>query len=798
MNGTIDRVVIIGSGTMGSGIAGHLANAGIRSCLLDIVPTELTESERAAGLTLESREVRNRIARNNRDAEVKKKKMPSIMRSDLAKFISVGNLEDDLEVLKNCDWVIEAVSEKLEVKRSVLNKIAAHIRPGTIVTSNTSGISIDRIAEEMPTEFQRYWMGAHFFNPARYMSLLELIPGRETLPEVVAFMQRFGEQTLGKSTILCKDTPNFIANRVGANRSASVLRLTKEMGLTFSEVDDLTGTVLGRPKTGTYHLYDMVGLDIGLATMRNIRDNILDEVERTYLNYPKELDQMLQERRLGDKTGGGFYLRKGRAYDMLDWKTWTYGPVVPASFPSYLAAQKEKNLAKRLEIFFESDDAGGRFVWAHMKDYLLRSAALIPEISDNILNIDRAMVLGFNYEAGPFGMWNGLDLPKYVKRMEREGSVIPAWLREMLSLGHESFYAAEGDTKLFYDIEAREYRPIPQQKDLITAATLKAEAPPVFQSASVTLWDMGDGVLGVQMHSPNSAINEEVTDGLRRAQEELEKDWVGMVIAGTGKNFCAGANLRSILERSEHGEYSHIEARMKEVSELYLRNKYSPKPVVAAPYGRTLGGGCEMVMHCSGVQAHGELHIGLVEFNVGLTPGYGGIKELTMRALARARQMPAVVQQEILLQVLQTIMHTKVSNNALEAQALDFLREHDGISLSAEWQLSQAKAKVLEMVRTGYRPPMEEELRCPGRNGNGILLQAIRALVDNGTFTEYDEIIARKIAYVITGGGVSTGERITERYLLQLEREIFTDLCREARTQARIRSFLETGKPVHN
>lgn len=798
MKKKICKVAILGSGIMGSGIAAQVANAGINSLLLDIVPNALTEAESAKGLTLEHPAVRNRIAAENYQRFIVKARPAAVMDKSYLSRISVGNMEDDLEQLRGCDWIVEVVPEKLEIKQAVLKKIAPYVTPGTILTTNTSGLSVNAIAKDLPAELRQYWMGTHFFNPVRYMKLVELIPCRDTLPEVVEFMREFGEKVLGKGAVICKDTPNFIANRIGASMGADLVNLMVKYDLTISEADAISGKALGRAGSATFGTYDMVGLDTSVLSATVVHDNVTDPAEKARFTFPPFVHQMLEKKLLGKKTKAGFYTGRGKDKKMMDWKTGEYVPLKPAAFPSLDAANAARKLPDKLEAFFSGDDTAAKLIWEYMKRYLLYTASLIPEISDTLYAPDRALRWGYNHSAGPFETWNGLDLGKYVARMEAEGDQIPAWLKEMLELGCTSFYSAAGDgTPLCYSPKDKKYMPIPADPRQLAFPALRREQKVVAAYDGGTLYDLGDGVLGFEMGGRNSAITVPLLEAMSRAQDELAANWDGMVLTGSGKNFCVGADLKTVLPMIEAGQYAELEQLLRTSDRIYLRNKYSNKPVVAAPYGQVLGGGCEITMQCSAVQAAGESYIGLVEVGVGLIPGGGGVKELTMRAIERTKGTGAFLV-DFLIPYLENIAMAKVATSGPEARSMGFLRAGDGVSLSQDWLLTDAKTRVLSMAAEGYTAPISAPFAAPGLNDNAILLIAAKQMQDAGFISEYDALIFRKLVNIMTGGGVSKGTMITEQYLLDLEIEAFMELCREQKTKDRIRAMVTTGKPLRN
>lgn len=797
MKRKITKVAIIGSGTMGSGIASHLANVGIKSYLLDIIPKELTKEEMDKGLTLESPVVRNRIVSNNRESFVIKAKPAGLMDKNSEHLIMVGNIEDNLSVLSECDWIIEVVSEKLSVKQAVLKKILPYIKPKTIVSSNTSGISINEIAKGLPLEFRQYWMGTHFFNPVRYMKLMEIIPCDDTLLEIVEFMREFGEKTLGKGVVICNDTPNFIANRVGVSLGTNIINLMMNMDLSISEVDEITGTLMGRPKTATFALYDLVGLDIGVTSATVVHDNVSDEEEKENLKFPPFIYKMYEKNMLGNKTKGGFYKRQGKEKLMIDPTTLEYVPLKKAEFESIEKAKACKSLPEKLEVLFDGKDKAAKFVWEHMKSCFLNTCKRIPEISDNIFSVDRALRWGFNHDKGPFEVWNGLDIEKYVKRMESEKCDVPAWVKEMISLGYKSFYKTENGQEYCYSIIEKKYVLVPVNVKSINLQTLKSENKTIKSMEAGTLYDIGNGIACLEMHTKTSAINEELLEAISIAQDELDENWDGLVITSANKNFCVGADLNLILSLINDKKWSEIGSVLKISQDIYMRNKYSYKPVVIAPFGMVLGGGCEITIQSSAIQAYSETYMGLVELGVGLIPAGGGVKEMTLRAIERVKGTDAFTN-EFILPNLMNIAMAKVSTSAKDAENLGYIKKTDSFTMNQELLIYDAKKKALELIERNYAPEFCKPFPAPGINNNAVALMHAKVMKDAGMISEYDMHLIERVLYIMTGGNVTGGTLINEQYLLDLEREVFVDLCKEKKTQERIISMLTKGKPLRN
>jgi len=794
----IRKVAIIGSGTMGGGIAALLAAAGIRSYLLDIVPRELNDKEKAAGLTTDSPAFRNKIAEGNKALLLKSKPAQFQTKYD-ANLVTCGNTEDHIGVLAECDWVVEVVPEVMDIKKAVLKNIAANIKPGTFVTSNTSSISINKIVEDMPLEFRQNWMGTHFFNPVRYMKLLELIPGNDTLPEVVAFFADFGERVLGKGIVYAKDTPAFIANRLGNWAGPSCTQLMMELGLSVPEIDALTGAAIGRPGTGTFGLFDMVGVDIAVLSTLEVQHNVDDPAEKAMYTPAPFLQKMLDNNMLGAKTKGGFYKRVGKEKQVLDINTFEYAPVVKPELASLAAAKAAKSVPEKVTAFFEGDDKGAQFVWKHLTGLFLYAASKIPEVSDDVLNMDRALNWGYNHQMGPFQLFSALDLPKYIGRMKAEGMNVPAWIDEMLAAGITSFYKSEAGVDSYYSIPDKKYVAYAATPSSIILPQLKAQNKVVSSTTDGTLYDLGDGVLGLECHSKASAINPNLLDTIQAAQVELKKaEWEGLVITGRGSNFCVGADIAAVYEFAQKKDWDSIEAALKKGHDTYDANKYNVKPVVMAVKGRVLGGGCELMTQSSAIQAAGETYAGQVEIGVGLIPAGGGIKESVLRVVDRLAAASDAFPANFVQPEFEQMAQAKVGTSAKDCIKLGYLRPTDGISLNEDLIIPDAKARVLKMVEDGYSAPVSRPFKAFGETAVGILLIGTRGMVLSGMISQYDWEILQGIINIYAGGGVIKGTEITETYLEELERELFLKLIGNQKTQDRIAHMLKTGKPLRN
>ncbi len=801
MKKRIRKVAIIGSGTMGGGIAAQLANAGIRSYLLDIVPRELTDNEKAAGLTADSPAFRNRIAADNKAALMKSKPAAFMNKAD-ADLVTIGNTEDHIGVLAECDWVVEVVPENIDIKKAVLKNVAANIKPGTFVTSNTSSISINKIVEDFPVEFRQYWMGTHFFNPVRYMKLLELIPGKDTLPEVVEFFADFGERVLGKGIVYAKDTPAFVANRLGNWAGPSCCNLMLELGLTVPDIDGLTGAAIGRPNIGTFGLFDMVGVDIAVLSTAEVCHNVSDPAEKAMYTPPAFLPAMLEKNLLGAKTKGGFYKRVTvdgkKVKQVIDVNTFEYAEVVKPAFESLAAAKKAQGLGNKLTAFFEGNDKGSEFVWKHVTGLFLYAASKIPEVSDDILNMDRALCWGYNHVKGPFQLFSEVDLPKYIARMKAEGMNVPAWIDEMMAAGINSFYKSEAGVDYYYSIPDKKYVAIEHKPQVIILKELKAQSKVVKETTSGTMYDMGDGVLCLETHSMANCVTIDLLETIAAAQEEMNNNWDGMVICGKGADFMGGVtDFFTVMNNANEKKWDAIEANLRLGQKVFMDNKYSLKPVVIAAKGKTLGGGCEMISQASAVQASGETYAGQIEMGFGLVPPFGGLKEAVCRINERlegGKAHPADFAEAI----FENIAMGKVGTSAKEVQKLGYLKSTDGISLNEDFLLGDAKQRVLNMLDNGWSAPINRPFKAFGLTQMALFKVGTRGMYAAGFMTEFEWKIALKMIDIMSGGQMTAGSMITEEYLNDLTTEAFLSLCGEQKTLDRIMSMVTKGKVLHN
>ncbi len=791
----IKKAAVLGSGVMGSGIAAHLANIGIPTLLLDIVPKELTPEEEAKGLTLQDKQVRNRFAQTAIQKLLKQKPAPLTAKENLA-LLEAGNMEDDMDRLKDADWIIEVVVENLDVKKKVFERVDAVRKPGSIVSSNTSGISIEKMAEGRSEDFKKHFLGTHFFNPPRYLKLLEVIPTKDTAPEILSFMKQFGEDVLGKGVVEAKDTPNFIANRIGTYGLLITLQEMLKNGYSVGEVDSVTGPLIGRPKSATFRTLDVVGLDTFVHVANNVYENV--EEERDVFKVPAFMHVMLENKWLGSKTGQGFFLKQGKDILELNADTLQYEPRKKLKAPSVELSKQEKGLANKLKALVYAKDRAGQLLWNILTPTLLYSAKLNKEIADNIVAIDNAMKWGFGWELGPFETWDAIGVRKSVEKLEADGVTVPAWVKEMLAEGHESFYKHDNGSVYYYD--NGEYKLVEQNKKVISLKQLKEKKGVIKKNSGASLIDLGDGVLCLEFHSPNNAIGMDIIQMINFAVDEAARnpEYKGIVIGNQSKNFCVGANLAMILMEAQDDNYFEIEWVVKQFQDAMMKIKYSPKPVVAAPYGMTLGGGAEICLPAASIQASSETYMGLVEVGVGLIPGGGGNKELYIKHL---NAMPKGVEfdlQKVANKVFETIAMAKVSTSAQEAFANNFLGQKDAISVNGDHLLHDAKQKVIELFEAGYKPPVRKKVPVVGEPGYATLVLGAQAMHLSGYISEYDLHIAKKLAYVISGGKVPYGTEVDEQYLLDIEREAFLGLVSEMKSQARMQHMLVKGKPLRN
>ena len=792
----IERAAVLGAGTMGAAIAAHLANVGVKVLLLDIVP--------------QGEQDRNKIARMGLERAVKGRPAAFYLK-DFARLVEVGNFEDDMEKLGEVDWIIEAVVERLDIKRQLFEKVDQYRKPGSIVSTNTSGISVNAIAQGRSEDFRKHFLGTHFFNPPRYMKLLEIIPGKDTDPAVVEFISRYGEDVLGKGIVYAKDTPNFIANRIGVFGMMYTLRVMEELDLSIEEVDALTGKVMGRPKMATFRLADMVGIDILYHVAKNVYDNAPNDEWREIFKPPQWLEEMVQKGWLGDKTKQGFYKKvKGEGGKkerlVLDYKTLEYRPPKKASFPSLEMAKQEEDLARRLKVLISGKDKGAQFAAKTLAALFVYSANRVPEIADDVVNVDRAMEWGFNWEKGPFQLWDLIGLERSLDIIKGNGFEVPAKVQEMVDKGWASFYkeevTREGVRRYFYDFESKDYKEIEPNPRIIILPDLKKAKRVVRENAEASLLDIGDGVACLEFHTKMNAIGPGILQMVHEALEEVNKNFVGLVIGNQGEHFSAGANIALLLMAIQNEEWEDIDWMVRSFQGATMALKYFEKPVVAAPHGITVGGGCEFCLHCHRIRAAAETYMGLVEVGVGLVPAGGGSKEMALRNLSH---IPADMPRGVVIdpfpylrRAFETIGMARVATSAHEAREIGFLTPCDGISINKDYLIHDAKETVLALVRTGYKSPVPARVRVPGRDGYAYLEMLIYNMQVSGYISEHDAKIGRHVARILSGGDVPAGTWVEEQEFLDLEREAFLSLCGEPKTQERIQHMLTTGKPLRN
>jgi len=815
MTYAINRVTVIGAGTMGAAIAAHLANAGIPAYLLDIVPRELTPKEEAKGLTLDHPAVRNRIVNEGWQRCVKARPA-NLFAKNIAERVTLGNLEDNFDRVGEADWIVEAIIERLDIKQQLMARIEQVRKPGSIVSTNTSGIPIKDIASGRSDDFQAHFLGTHFFNPPRYLKLLEIIPHEKTRPEIVEFMKEFGTRTLGKGVVVCKDTPNFIANRFISVVGAYTLNYVLEHGYTVQEVDALTGPIIGHPKTATFRLYDLVGIDVMAHVNTNLYPAIPHDPYREELQHEKSralITGMLERKWLGNKTRQGFYKRveteEGRQFWELNLETMEHQPPTKPRFESVGKHKNVEDVGERIkrlcaEAWGEpgrTHDRGAQLIWATTAFGLNYAAHVVPEIADDILSIDNANKWGFMHELGPFEIWDALGVAESVERMEAEGMTVTPWVKEMLAAGHTSFYKKENGRLYYYDPAGKAYVAAEKDSRTILLKNVKAgEKRIIARNLGASLVDIGDGVLCLEFHTKVNALEEDIFKMMVQAREELEKDWLGLVIGNQGEHFCAGANLFMVAVAAQQGEWEQLEAVIKQGHDALMAFRYSPRPVVSAPFSMVLGGGAEVTMGASAVCAAAESYIGQVEASVGLVPAGGGCKELVRRVISPlVKYTPSADPLPFLQRIFEIIAMAKVSASAEEARQWGFLTPADRIVMNRDHLLHEAKRMVLEMAESGYRPPVRgEEIWAMGANGLAALEIAVWGMKEAGYASEHDALIADKTAYILCGGKLSKPQWVDAQYILDLEREAFLSLLGEQKTIDRIWHMLNTGKPLRN
>ncbi|MDG2194109.1 MAG: 3-hydroxyacyl-CoA dehydrogenase/enoyl-CoA hydratase family protein [Polaribacter sp.] len=801
MKRSIKKIAIIGSGIMGSGIACHFANIGVEVLLLDIVPRELNDKEKAKGLSLEDNVVRNRLVNDALKASLKSKPSP-IYSQKFAQRITTGNLEDDLHKIAQVDWIMEVVVERLDIKQKVFEQIEKHRTPGTLITSNTSGIPIKFMNEGRSEDFQKHFAVTHFFNPPRYLKLFEVVPGPNCSEQVTDFLMMYGERFLGKTAVLAKDTPAFIGNRIGVFGIQSLFHLIKEMGLTVEEVDKLTGPVIGRPKSATFRTVDVVGLDTLVHTANGVADNCPDDEMHASFIIPDFINKMMENNWLGSKTKQGFYKKvvhaNGKKEIMtLDLDTMEYRSKKRASFATLELTKTIDKPIDRFKVLVAGKDRAGEFYRKSFAAMFAYVQHRIPEISDETYRIDDAMKAGFGWENGPFEIWDAIGIEKGIELIKAEGKEIAPWVTEMIAKGETSFYTVKDGATYYYDIAAKGQVKKPGQESFIILDNIRKSSE-VYKNSGVVVEDLGDGILNVEFQSKMNTIGGDVLAGLNTAIDLAEKNFQGLVVGNQAPNFSVGANIGMIFMMAAEQEYDELNMAIKYFQDTMMRMRYSSVPTIAAPHGMALGGGCEISLHADKVVAAAETYIGLVEFGVGVIPGGGGSKEMALRAADTFKKND--VELNVLQEYFLTIGMAKVATSAYEAFDLGLLQKgKDTVVVNKERQIATAKAHAVLMAEAGYtQPVLRKDVKVLGKQALGMFLVGTDAMEASRYISEHDHKIANKLAYVMAGGDLSEPTLVTEQYLLDIEREAFLSLCTERKTLERIQHMLKTGKPLRN
>ncbi|MER3376645.1 MAG: 3-hydroxyacyl-CoA dehydrogenase/enoyl-CoA hydratase family protein [Allomuricauda sp.] len=797
----INKVAVIGSGIMGSGIACHFANIGVEVLLLDIVPRELNDKEKAKGLTLEDKVVRNRLVNDALATALKSKPSP-IYHQKFADRITTGNLEDDISKVSEVDWIIEVVVERLDIKKQVLGNLEKHRTPGTLITSNTSGIPIKFMSEGRSLDFKEHFCGTHFFNPPRYLKLFEIIPGPETSPEVLEFLNRYGEQYLGKTSVLAKDTPAFIGNRIGIFSIQSLFHAVKDLGMTVEEIDKLTGPVIGRPKSATFRTVDVVGLDTLVHVANGISENCTNDERHEVFQLPDFIKTMVDNKWLGSKSGQGFYKKvqgdDGKSEILtLDLDTMDYRAKKSAKFATLELTKTIDKVIDRFPVLVDGKDKAGEFYRKSFGALFAYVTHRIPEITDELYKIDDAMKAGFGWEHGPFQIWDAVGLEKGLEFIKAEGLEAAPWVAEMKAAGIDSFYSVKDGATYFYDIPTKAMEKVPGQDAFIILDNIR-KSKEVFKNSGVVIEDLGDGILNCEFQSKMNTIGGDVLAGLNKAVDLAEKDFQGLVVGNQAANFSVGANIGMIFMMAVEQEYDELNMAIKYFQDTMMRMRYSSIPTISAPHGMCLGGGCELSMHADKVVAAAETYIGLVEFGVGVIPGGGGSKEMTLRASDTFRKND--VELNVLQEYFLTIGMAKVSTSAYEAFDLGILQKgKDVVVVNKDRQIATAKAYAQLMAEAGYTKPIQrKDVKVLGKQALGMFLVGTDSMEAGHYISEHDKKIANKLAYVMAGGDLSEANYVSEQYLLDLEREAFLSLCTERKTLERIQHMLKTGKPLRN
>ena len=793
MKRTIKKVAVLGSGIMGSRIACHLANIGVEVLLLDRVTPDMSDHKKA------DKTARDQWVNSMLQTAIKTNPLPLYDVKD-QRLISTGNFEDDMASVKNMDWIIEVVVEQLDIKKNILHQVEQHRTPGTLITSNTSGIPIHLMLEGRSEDFRRNFCGTHFFNPPRYLRLLEIIPTTETDPKVVDFFMRYGDLYLGKEMVLCKDTPAFIANRVGVYAMVSTMHLVEEMKLSVNEIDKLTGPVIGHAKSATFRTSDLVGLDTTVNVSNNLYQALVHDEARENFKTPKIVQTLYEKKWLGDKTGQGFYkkTKKNGKTEILElnFETLEYQPKTKANFEAMDKTKSIEDVKERLPLLLADKGKAGEFYRASFYDLFKYVTFRIPEIADELYRIDQAVSAGFAWELGPFESWDTLGVAETLANMKVAGLEPAPWVQEMIDAGYTSFYKFENGKKHYYDIPSKSYKVIPGTEGIIFLNAFK-EKNKVWGKTGASIFDIGDGVLGLEFHTKMNAIDSDVIEGINTAIGMAEQDFRGIVIGNEGQNFSAGANLALLFMYAGNQEFDEIEFMLSTFQKTVTRARYSSIPIVAATSGLALGGGCELSMHCDAIQGHAETYMGLVEVGVGLIPGGAGTKEFTMRADDDFK--PGDPELNTLQEYFMHIATAKVSKSAEEARKIHFFRQSDNVTLNRKRLLTDAKQKVIELEEAGYTQPVpRQDIKVQGNTALAMFHAGIEGMRYGNYISEHDVKIAQKLAFIMAGGDLSAPTKVSEQYLLDLEREAFLSLCGEPKTLERIQSILFKGKPLRN
>ncbi|QSS97393.1 3-hydroxyacyl-CoA dehydrogenase/enoyl-CoA hydratase family protein [Psychroflexus sp. ALD_RP9] len=801
MKRRIKKVAVIGSGIMGSGIACHFANIGVEVLLLDIVPNELNEKEKQQGKSLNDKSVRNRIVNQALQSSLKSNPSP-IYHKDFAKRIETGNLEDDISKIKDADWIIEVVVERLDIKQQVFENLEKYRTPGTLISSNTSGIPIKFMNEGRSEDFKKHFCGTHFFNPPRYLKLLEIIPGPDTSTEVLDFLNEYGEKYLGKTTVVAKDTPAFIGNRIGIFSIMSLFHMVKDMDMTIEEVDKLTGPVIGRPKSATFRTVDVVGLDTLVHVANGLYENVPKDEQHDLFKLPDFISHMMENKWLGSKTGQGFYKKikhddGSSEIKSLDLSSLEYRSKQRAKFDTLEKTKSIDRVANRFPVLVEGKDKAGKFYRKNFAALFAYVQNRIPEITDAIYKIDDAMKAGFGWQHGPFQIWDAIGLEKGIQLMKDEGFEIAEWVTKLSESKQKSFYHVKSGKTYYYEIDKKTHEKIPGQDAFIILDNIR-ESNEVYSNKDLVAEDLGDGILNIEFRSKMNSIGGDVLNGINTAMDIAEKEYDGVVISNTGDNFSVGANIGMIFMFAVEQEYEELNGAIKYFQDTMMRMRYSSIPTVAAPHQMALGGGCELSMHADKIVAHAETYIGLVEFGVGVIPGGGGSKEMTRRAAMTFQKDD--VELNRLRENFLTIGMAKVAKSAHEAYDLNILESgKDIVVVSRDRQLAIAKEQAKLMAQNGYSQPVKtNDIKVLGRQALGAFLVGTDQMKAGKYISEHDQKIANKLAYVMSGGDLSEANYVSEQYLLDLEREAFLSLCGERKTLERLQHMIKKGKPLRN